>query len=341
MLDPGGRVVYVGKAKRLRTRLLSYFRAVPPAKPARILAATADIRWDYVPSEFAALLGELRLIRRHRPSFNVRMKRVRRAAFIKVSAGAAPRIYAGATPAGSDVRHYGPFVPPGQLQDSIKVLNDLLGLRDCALKMPIVYAEQGDLFRDNHRAACLRHELGTCTGPCAGLVTEAEYLRRLEVAVGFIEGRTVAPLDLVIGRMLDASERSDFERAAWWRERFDTLTWLLGACGQLQSTLESMSFVYDDPGTFGDDRSYVIRRALVRAAAPTPHTPIEVEAFQALVAEHAGTEPTPGPIPAAAIDETLLVLRWFRRRPAALRRTAPLDEWLERRRPRASASDPA
>lgn len=330
MLDPGGRIVYVGKAKRLRSRLLSYFRAVPPEKPARILAATADIRWDYVPSEFAALLGELRLIRRHRPSFNVRMKRVRRAAFIKVSAGAAPRIAVGATPAGDAVRHYGPFLAPGRLEDAVKVLNDLLGLRDCSLKMPIVYAEQGDFFRSERRAACLRYELGTCTGPCTGFVTEPEYRRRVDLAVAFIEGRTVRPLDMVIGRMLDASANDAFEQAAGWRERFDALTWLLGACGQLQSTLESMSFVYDDPGTFGDDRAYVIRRAMVRAAAPTPRTPIEVEAFRSLVAEHAGTESQPGPIPASAIDETLLVLRWFRRRPAALRRTVALHEWLER-----------
>jgi len=320
MLDGGGRVIYVGKAKRLRARLLSYFRARHPEKAARILSAASDIRWDYVPSEFAALLGELRLIRRHRPSFNVRMNRVRRAAFIKVS---------GSTPSGDRMHHYGPFIGAGQLDESIRFLNDLLGLRDCALKMPIVFAEQGDLFREQQRAACLRYELGTCSGPCGGLVTEAEYLRRVDVAVAFIEGRSVEPLDHVIANMLKASEGRDFERATWWRERFDSLTWLLGVCGQVQSTLENLSFVYTDPGTFGDDRSYVIRRALVRASAPAPRTPIEVEAFRALVAEQVGVESNPGPIPCSAIDETLLVLRWFRRRPAALRRTVSLPDWLE------------
>ena len=73
MLDGTGRIIYVGKAKRLRTRLLSYFRAeYPDDKAARILYAAADIAWDYVPSEFAAYLGELRQIRRHRPYFNHR-----------------------------------------------------------------------------------------------------------------------------------------------------------------------------------------------------------------------------------------------------------------------------
>ena len=68
----------------------------------------------------------------------------------------------------------------------------------------------------------------------------------------------------------------------------------------------------------------------MRAAAPAPHTPIEIEAFRSLVAEHAGGDPEPGPIPTTAIDETLLLLSWFRRHPGALRRTVGLEEWLER-----------
>ena len=72
MVDPAGRVLYVGKARKLRSRLMTYFRAsYPDDKAARILHAAHDIQWDYQPSEFAALLGELRLIRKHRPAYNV------------------------------------------------------------------------------------------------------------------------------------------------------------------------------------------------------------------------------------------------------------------------------
>ncbi len=329
MLDPTGRVLYVGKAKRLRSRLLSYFRAsYPEEKAARILQATAEVEWDYVPSEFAALLGELRQIRRYRPAFNVRMNRRRRAAFIKVSDGPAPKVYVGNTPAGGSVRHYGPMVSIGRLQDGIKTLNDLLGLRDCALRMPIAYRGQGDLFEGTGRAACLRHEIGTCAGPCAGLVTEPEYHDRVDAAIAFIEGRDVAPLDHVIAEMTEASDAQDYETATRWREKFDTLTWLMGACSQAHAILDSLSFVYVDPGVYGDDRAYVIRRGQVRAAAPAPRTPIEAEAFRAVVAEHTGPMSQPGPIPSDVIDETLLVLGWFRRHPRALHRTVPLWEWL-------------
>lgn len=339
MLDPAGRVVYVGKAKRLRARLLSYFRAsYPEDKSARILHAAADIRWDYTPSEFAALLTELNQIRRYRPVFNVRMNRRRRVGFIKISGGAAPKIYVGGSVGGDDVRHYGPFVGVGRLKESVKVLNDQLGLRDCALSMPMAYSDQRDLFAGPQRAACMRHELNTCTAPCAGFVTEPAYRRRVHVAVDFIEARTVEPLDRIIAAMTAASEAQDFERATWCRDKFDALTWLLSACTRAQAALEALSFVYTDPGLYGDDRAYVIRRATVRAAAPAPHTPIEIEAFRALVAEHAGSDAEPGPIPAAAIDETVLLLSWFRRHPGALRRTVGLEEWLERHPSGAGAS---
>ncbi|MBE0591013.1 MAG: nuclease [Gemmatimonadales bacterium] len=331
MLDPTGRVIYVGKAKRLRSRLLSYFRAqYPDDKAARILQATDDLAWDYVPSEFAALLGEMRQIHRYRPPFNVRMNRARRAVFIKVAGGPAPKLYVGRNPAGEDVRHYGPFLGAGHLHEAIKALNDLLGLRDCSLRMPIVYRDQGDLFDGAAQAGCLRYEIGTCSGPCGGLVTEIEYRRRIQEALDFVEGRALAPLDRVIEAMTDASEDRDFERASWWRDRFDTLTWLLEACGRMQAALDSLTFVYVDPGSSGDDRAYVIRRAQVCAAAPAPRTPIETEAFCALVREHADVTPEPGPIPHQAIDETLLILSWFRRHPGALQRTVPLETWLAR-----------
>lgn len=331
MLDAQGRVLYVGKAKRLRNRLLSYFRAhFPYDKAARILQASSELAWDYVPSEFAALLGELRQIRRYRPRFNVRMKRARRAAFVKISGGTAPKVYVATRAGPSDTLHYGPFAAVGKLKDAVRVLQDLLGLRDCALDMPIVYSEQRDLFGPVRRAGCIRYELSTCCGPCGGFVAEGDYRRRIDTAVTFLEARGAAPLDRIVRAMAAASRARDFELAAWWRAKFDALEWLLGACVRANAAVDALSFVYLDPGVYGDDRAYVVRQATVRAAAPLPQTPIEVEAFQAVVAEHAGGAPEHGPIAMDAIDETLLLLRWFRTHPAALARTVPLREWLER-----------
>ena len=330
MVDSAGRIIYIGKAKRLRTRLLSYFRAeYPEDKAARILYAANDIAWDYVPSEFAAYLGELRQIRRYRPHFNHRGNVTRRAVLIKVSGGPAPRVYAGASVARDDLRCYGPFPSLGRTLEAVRSLNDLLGLRDCAATMPAVFAGQRDLFDQPRQAACLRHQFGFCTGPCAGFVSEGEYRRRVETAVAFLEGRTIQPLDRVIGAMQEAAGAARFELAARWRERFEQLEWLLAATSRARTAVDLLTFVYHDPGLFGDDRAYLVVQGAVRASFPFPVTPIEREAFRGVVAEAAERPlPAPGPLPLDAIDEILLLMAWFRAHPEALRRTTPLPEWV-------------
>lgn len=330
MLDGTGRIIYVGKAKRLRTRLLSYFRATyPDDKAARILYAASNLSWDYVPSEFAAYLNELRLIRKYRPYFNHRGNRTRRSILIKVSGDAAPRVYAGAGVARDDARCYGPFHSKDRTLSSVRTLSDLLGLRDCGATMPAVFAGQGDLFDQTRQAGCLRHELGFCSGPCAGFVAERDYRRRVETAVAFLEGRTLQPLDRVVQAMQQAAGEARFEAAARWREKFEQLEWLLAATSRARTARDLLTFVYRDPGTLGDDRVYLVRQGVVRASFPDPVTPIEREAFRAVVAEEVErpVDP-PGSLPLDTIDEVLLLMAWFRAHPEALRRTTPYPEWV-------------
>ena len=297
MLDGLGRVIYVGKARRMRQRLLTYFRAEYPVdKAARILQAAHDIQWDYAPSEFSACLAELRLIRRHRPRFNVRHNRNRVLGFVRVTDEPAARVIVTTTPA-EDGRHYGPFASPGRLREAARVLTDLLGLRDCAARMPMMFAEQGDLFAEPARAACPRFEFGTCLGPCAGHVTAADYSARVETAVAFLEGRTVQPMDRAIGGMQAAAKGERFELATRWRERFEALEWLLATSARARAALDLLTFVYKDTGSHGDDRAYLIRGGTVRATAPWPTTPIEYEAFQAQVRDDMERPLDQGPLP--------------------------------------------
>jgi len=330
MVDATGRVLYVGKAKRLRTRLLTYFRAsYPDDKAARILYAANEIRWDYVPSEFAAYLRELRQIRKLRPYFNHKGNRTRRSALIKIAGGPAPRVYGGGSIAREDVRCYGPFQSMARMAEAVRTLNDLLELRDCSSSTPVFFAGQGDLFEQPRQAACMRHELGFCTGPCAGLVEEREYRRRVDTAVAFLEGRTIQPIDRVISAMQQASENAQFEIAVRWREKFEQLEWLLAATSRARSAIDLLTFVYRDPGDFGDDRVYVLRRGVVRATFPYPSTPIEHEAFRGVVAAEARQpDHASGPLPLDAVDEVLLMMAWFRAHPDALRRTSPYEQWM-------------
>jgi hypothetical protein len=92
--------------------------------------------------------------------------------------------------------------------------------------------------------------------------------------------------------------------------------------------VDLLTFVYRDPGAFGDDRVYLVRQGLVRASAPSPTTPLEREAFRGVVAAELARPAAPAaPLPPEGIDEILLLMSWFRAHPDALRRTTPLESW--------------
>jgi excinuclease UvrABC nuclease subunit len=174
----------------------------------------------------------------------------------------------------------------------------------------------------------MRHEFGFCSGPCAGFVSEWDYRRKVETAAAFLEGRTIQPIDRVIASMQEAATEARFEVAARWREKFEQLEWLLAATSRARTAVDLLTFVYRDPGALGDDRVYLVRQGLVRATAPNPTTPIEREAFRAVVAaELARGAPPAAPLPLDGIDEILLLMAWFRAHPDALRRTTPLESW--------------
>ena len=332
-LDEAGAVFYVGKAKSLRARLLSYFTAQwPDAKGARLIRSAAAIRWRYLPSEFAALLEELRLIKRLRPFQNVHGNRTaRRVVFIKLTSGPAPKLRLTAKTADPSARYYGPFRGSGRAAAALRVLGDVLGLRDCAQDRPMLLGDQADLFDAPLAPGCIRHELGTCLGPCAARCSADRYGASVQAAVDFLEGRSAAPLGKVLDVMADAAERAEFERATVWREKLEVVEWLFGAVARLASALDALSFVYLVRDATGgkDDRVYLIRRGLVLAEAPLPRTPIEREAFAATVGRHAEL-PAPALVAHSAteMDQLTLVTSWFRQHPEAFEATSAYPTWM-------------
>ncbi len=326
-----GEVIYVGKSKALRTRLLSYFRAqYPRDKGARILREAATLEWEPLPSEFAALLTELRLIKQLRPRYNVAMKRdARHHAFVRVSRGPAPRFQV-VRSAGTDDTgtYFGPFRGAFQLDEAIRELNDALGLRDCALDTPMHFADQPDLMELPSRTpGCIRHEIGRCLGPCVGAVREHEYDAAFTAARGFLEGAHDAPVALLRARMEAASEALDFERAALWRDKLLRLEALREQFARLRFALESLSFTYTLPGPNGNDRVYVVRRGCVLAESAPPQSDAEREQLAGHIAAALNTgKRGPQTVPGREVDEVLLVAGWFRKHPKELARTIALED---------------
>lgn len=332
MIAPDGEIVYVGKAKALRTRLLGYFRAAYPAeKSARIIREAGEVTWDYLPSEFAALIEELRLIKRFRPRLNVMMKRdARHFAFIRVTAGAAPKFMV-VRGAGNDEHgtYFGPFHGAWQLEEALRELNDVLGLRDCRLDLPMHFADQVELpVAPARTPGCIRHEIGKCLGPCVAGVTQRQYRARFSVARDFLEGRQDSPLETLRTAMEESSERLEFERAAQLRDKMQRLESLREQFERLRFAVESLSFVYTVPGHGGEDRAYIIRRGRIRADLPAPQTADERAALAVRAAEiFAPGELRSTTVPAHEVDELMLLSSWFRKFPAELERTVAAGEF--------------
>lgn len=324
MLGSRGELVYVGKSKVLRSRLLSYFRCKRGEKGHRILSEARALEWEYQPSEFAALLRELELIKRHRPRLNVQHKRDGRWSFLKVAPGAAPRLYVVHAVSDDAAAYYGPFRGGRRVADAVRELNDALGLRDCPLGTPIRFADQPDLFSFEHKPGCHRMELRLCLGPCAGGCSQEQYRARVEMARAFLNGTADDPLRRLAERMEAAAARWEFEVAASLRNRLHRLETLRDEFAELREALDSLTFVYHVEGTEGDDRVYLVRRGTVRAVVPKPKSAAERRRLARLCDEHFGPpEPAGALVSRHQVDEIMLIARWFRANPEEMERTAP------------------
>jgi excinuclease ABC subunit C len=324
-----GEILYVGKSKGVRTRLLTHFRAeYPKDKSARMIADAASVAWDYEPSEFAASLAELRLIKRWRPRYNVMMKRdARHYAFIRLTPGPAPKFQVVRSSHGNDAAtYYGPFHGALQLAEALRELNDALGLRDCSLDTKMHFADQAELPVAAPRTpGCIRHEIGRCLGPCVAATTTTAYDERVRLAREFIAGRHDAPIVALRAAMEESSERLEFERAAALRDKVARLESLQAQFARLRFALETLSFTYHVPGENGDDRVYVVRRGRVRHEAVEPRDANARVLLDAAVADVFAPRRETGSVPAHEIDELLLVASWFRQHPDELSRTRPVE----------------
>ena len=314
MLDPRGRVVYVGKAKCLRARLLSYFRKNSrDPKAGKILRHTRVLVWEHAADEFAALLRELELIRRFRPRFNVLgQPGPRRYVYLCLGKAPAPYAYLTREPTGKEVGCYGPLVGRSQADDAVRRLNDWFKLRDCPSTQRVHFADQGELFPDDRTAKCLRYDIGTCLGPCGGVCTRKEYGANVRAAKNFLDGKDRAVLDGLAKQMTAAAAELRFEQAMAVRDRLQSLTWLSDRLAFLRSARRANSFVYPLETPAGAVW-YLIHHGEVQGAFRAPTTPEDRMAAAAVIeAAFAATAP-PGGIDDKCVDSVLLVTGWFRK----------------------------
>jgi len=329
MLDRHGRLIYVGKSKGLRSRLLSYFNdANAEEKAGRIIAATRAIQWETQPSEFAALLREQHLIRTLTPRWNVQeIPKRQRPVYLCLGRQPAPYFFLARVPPQDAVACEGPFHGAGRMTRAVDVLNNFFKLRDCSSKQPIHFAEQLSLFQLDHRPGCLRMEINKCLGPCAAGCTRGDYDRQVLAAKSFLEGLNDEVLVELRDTMEAASSRRQFELAAHARDSLNVMEYLHRKLLYLANVRRTYSFVYSTAGFDGSGIWYLIRHGEIadRIVAPKCKTTYATARpdLRRWAAELEGQETRENSKASLGLyPHTLsLVARWFRKNKEHLNQT--------------------
>ncbi len=214
--NDAGEVVYVGKAKNLRSRVPAYFAPDHQDTPERaaLAAQIADLETIIVPNEAQALLLENNLIKEHQPRFNIRLRDDKSYPQIAVTlAEPFPRVLVVRRIQLEGARYFGPYTDVGTLRQTLGIIRRLFTVRSCHYDLP----------GDAPNRPCLDYHIERCRAPCVGYQDQADYRRMIDDVLLFLEGKTLDVRGRLRDRMQTASAELDYERAAQLR---DALQWL-------------------------------------------------------------------------------------------------------------------
>jgi excinuclease ABC subunit C len=209
--DRDGNTLYVGKAKRLRSRVRSYFANddMASVKTRHMVNLIADVDTIVVPSEAHALILEANLIKEYKPRFNIALRDDKSYPYIKVTVQERfPRIFVTRRLQDDGAKYFGPYTDVGSMRRSLNVVKRIFTVRSCNYNMPDEMPER----------ACLDYYIHRCKAPCILAQSMADYRSMIDEVVLFLSGRTDEVIRRVRERMDLASSALDFERAAEFRD---------------------------------------------------------------------------------------------------------------------------
>ncbi|MGH9213735.1 MAG: excinuclease ABC subunit UvrC [Acidimicrobiales bacterium] len=216
--DRDGRVIYVGKARSLRSRLTTYFQnpANLPPRTAAMVAAAETVEWIQVRNEVEALMLEFNLIKQHRPRFNIRLRDDKSYPFLAVTVEdewPRPTVMRGRKRKG--VRYYGPYGHAYAIRETLDLLLRTFPVRTCS----------DNKFRRHHQLGrpCLLFHIEKCSGPCVGEIDKESYDHLVAELLDFLDGDTDTVLKRLETEMQQAASVLEFERAARVRDRLTSV----------------------------------------------------------------------------------------------------------------------
>ncbi len=214
MYDRQGQLLYVGKAKNLKNRVASYFRASGlTAKTMALVSRIADIQITVTTTEVDALLLEHNLIKENRPPYNIDLKDDKSYPYIYLSSQDKwPRLSLHRGPKRRKGEYFGPYPSAGAVRSTLHLLQKVLRVRQCQ-----------DSYFKNRSRPCLQYQIGRCSAPCVGLVSDGDYADQVDKTVMFLSGKSQDLMKRLADEMEVAAEELRYEEAA---ERRDQLAQL-------------------------------------------------------------------------------------------------------------------
>ena len=256
--DGAGRVIYVGKAKSLRSRLSNYFASELHPRTRAMVEAATDLEWIVTDSEVEALHLEVNLIKQHRPRYNVRYRDDKSYPYLAITIDdEIPRARVMRGPKRKGVRYYGPYAHAYAIRDTLDLLLRTFPMRTCS---------QGVFDRCRRRGRpCLLYHIERCSGPCVGAI-DAEGHRRIVLELcDFLDGNTRPVLERLEAAMRDAAGRTEYEVAAKYRDQLENVRKAIERQQMVTSDKHDMDFV----GVVEDDLEAAFQVFFVRRGRVT------------------------------------------------------------------------
>jgi len=210
-----GNVLYVGKAANLSNRVRSYFMEHKnlPSKIQRLMSKISDIEFIVTNSEQEALILECSLIKKYRPRYNVRLKDDKTFPYLKINITEDwPGVYVTRRFQKDGARYFGPFTSAGSVRKTLRLIKKIFPFRSCT-----------KTITGRDKKPCLEYHIHRCLGPCIGAVTREEYHEMINQVIQFLEGKQELVLRQLNQKMMEASHRFQFEKAALLRDQIKAI----------------------------------------------------------------------------------------------------------------------
>ena len=208
-----GEVIYIGKARSLRSRVKSYFQQTSDAKIKNILSETWDIDFILTDSTKEAAFLENNFIRQHQPRYNLRLKDDKSFPYLKMTIREGfPALTLTRRVEEDGAKYYGPYSPAHRARQTSHLIAKYFGVRTCQEAVP-----------GRRKRPCLDYDLKLCSAPCVSNISKKDYRESVDNALLFLEGKTEKLLSALKTKMREASARQEFEQAARWRDLIRTI----------------------------------------------------------------------------------------------------------------------